>query len=105
MQSTLSTPFDLKGGDTLAVVVGEITYQHTFLNSDFLSPGGATAYEVAASINADSALGFEATTAGGGIYVVIDAKAETNDSYTDYDFNRNFWKRCLCTVEDSLPIP
>jgi len=80
LQTTLGAPFDIIGGDTLAVVVGEITYQHTFLDSDFVTPGGATAFEITASINADSTLGFEATTAGGGVYVVIRAKAETNDS-------------------------
>jgi hypothetical protein len=80
LQSTNAAPFDLVGGDVLAVTVGEITYQHIFANSDFLSPGGATAYEVVASINADSTLGFEAVTAGGGIYVVIRAKAETFDN-------------------------
>lgn len=80
LQSTLAAPFDLVGGDTLAVVVGGTTYQHTFATSDFRSPGGATAFEVTASINANTTLGFEATTAGGGTYVVIRAKAETHDS-------------------------
>jgi uncharacterized phage protein gp47/JayE len=80
LQSNLSAPFDLIGGDTLAVNVDEVTYQHVFANTDFRSPGGATAYEVTASINADSALGFEATTAGGGIYVVIRPKLETTNS-------------------------
>lgn len=78
--STLSAPFDLIGGDTLAIVVGNTTYQHVFANSDFLSPGGATAYEVTASINADTSLGFEAVTSGGGIFVVLRAKAESFDS-------------------------
>lgn len=80
LQSTLGTPFDLEGGDTLAVIVGETTYQHTFATTDFASPGGATAYEIAASINADTTLGFEATTAGSGVYVVIRAIAETEDN-------------------------
>lgn len=80
LQTTLAAPFDLVAGDTLAVVVGGTTYQHTFTSSDFRSPGGATAFEVTASINSDTPLGFEATTAGGGTYVVIRAKAETHDS-------------------------
>jgi uncharacterized phage protein gp47/JayE len=80
LQSTLSAPFDLIGGDTLAVTVGEVTYQHIFANSDFISPGGATAFEVTASINADTLLGFEATTAGNGEFVVIRANYEGNDS-------------------------
>jgi len=80
LQTNLSAPFDLVEGDALAVVVGDITYEHVFTASDFISPGGATAFEVTASINANTALGFEATTAGGGVFVVIRAKSETNDS-------------------------
>lgn len=80
LQTTFGRPFDLVGGDTLAVEVGNVTYQHTFQDSDFRSPGAATAYEVASSINADTALGFEAITAGGGTYVVIRSKTEGNDS-------------------------
>ena len=80
LQGNIAEPFDLVGGDTLAVVTGGVTYQHVFANSDFQSPGAATAYEVTASINADTTIGFEATTAGNGTYVVIDAIAETNDT-------------------------
>lgn len=80
LQSSLGVPFDLKGGDTLAVEVGGITYQHTFQDSDFRSPGAATAYEITASINGDTALGFEALTASGGTYVVIRDKTEGHDS-------------------------
>lgn len=79
LQSTNSAPFDLVGGDILAVIVGGVEYQHTFANSDFRSPGGATAYEVTASINADTTLGFEGTTAGSGTLVVIRAVAEKDD--------------------------
>ena len=80
LQSTLASPFDIIGGDTLAITVGEITYQHVFANSDFLAPGAATAYEITASVNADAALGFEALTAGSGTYVVFRAIAQTEDS-------------------------
>lgn len=80
LESTFSAPFDLIGGDTLAITVGEQTFQHVFADSDFRSPGGATAFEVTASINANTTLGFEATTSGGGTNVVIRAIAETNDS-------------------------
>lgn len=80
LQSTLSAPFDIIGGDTLALLVGGVTYQHTFATLDFLSPGGATAFEITASVNANTTLGFEATTAGGGTLVVFRAKAETGDS-------------------------
>jgi hypothetical protein len=78
--STLGAPFALTGGDSLAVVVGGTTYQHNFATSDFRTPNSATAYEVAASINADTALGFSATTSGGGTYVVISGKAEGHDN-------------------------
>ncbi|CAM6004853.1 unnamed protein product [Sphagnum balticum] len=80
LQTTLGAPFAIQGGDTLAVDVGGVTYQHTFATTDFLSPNAATAYEITASINKDTTLGFEATTAGGGVYVVIRAIAETDDS-------------------------
>lgn len=82
LQTNMAAPFDLIGGDTLAVIIGEVTYQHVFANSDFLSPGGATAYEVTASINADTTLGFQATTAGGGLYVVIRPIQEINSIQT-----------------------
>lgn len=80
LQTTLSAPFDLIGGDTLAVTVGEITQEHVFADTDFRSPGGATAFEVTASINTNTALIFEATTAEGGQYVVIRSKNEGNDT-------------------------
>jgi hypothetical protein len=80
LQSTFAAPFDLIGGDTLAITVGETTYQHVFASSDFRSPGGATAFEVVASVNANTTLGFEAATAEGGQYVVFRAKEEGNDT-------------------------
>lgn len=78
--STLAAPFDVIGGDSLAVVVGGQTTQHTFQTSDFRSPGSATAYEITASINGDSLVGFEAVTSGNGSFVVIRDKTEGNDS-------------------------
>lgn len=80
LESTFTAPFDLIGGDTLAITVGETTYQHVFAATDFRSPGGATAFEVTASVNANTVIGFEATTSGGGTLVVFRAKAEGNDS-------------------------
>jgi hypothetical protein len=73
VQSTDASPFAVYGGQVLAVTVGGVTTQHTFQTSDFQAPGAGTAYEVAASINADSSLNFQATTAGGGTYVVLSA--------------------------------
>lgn len=81
LQSTLAAPFDIVGGDTLEVTVGEQTFQHVFANTDFRSPGGVTAFEITASVNANTALGFEASTSDGGQYVVFRAKVEgTNDT-------------------------
>ncbi len=80
LETTIVAPFDLIGGDTLAVVVGGQTYQHTFDTTDFRSPGSATSYEITTSINADTTLGFEATTSEGGQKVVLRAKNESNDS-------------------------
>lgn len=71
LQTIAAEPFNLSGGEVLTVVVGNITYEHTFAPADFANPGSATAYEVCASINADTLLNFEAVTAGGGTYVVI----------------------------------
>jgi len=79
LQTELAEPYDLIGGDTLAVVVGGITYQHVFANADFASPGAATAYEVSASINADTALGFEASTAGNATFVIVRGKQESGE--------------------------
>jgi Baseplate J-like protein len=76
LQTVLAEPYDLIGGDTLAITVGGVTTQHVFNNSDFAAPGAATAYEVTASINADTSLNFEATTADNGTFVVIDGIAD-----------------------------
>lgn len=75
--STLSAPFDVQGGDTLAVICGEIETQHTFATTDFVTPGAATAYEIVASIDADSNLNFEAVTSNGGTQVAIRPIPET----------------------------
>lgn len=80
LESTFAAPFDLINGDTLAVTLGEQTYQHVFATTDFRSPGGATAFEATASINANIVLGFEAATSNGGQNVVIRAKLEGNDA-------------------------
>ncbi len=77
VQSTDASPFAVSGEMVLAVTVGGITTEHTFQNSDFQAPGAATAYEICASINADSSLNFQATTAGGGTYVVLSATSLT----------------------------
>lgn len=80
LETALSSPFDLIGGDTLAITVGEQTYQHVFSSTDFRSPGGATAFEVAASINTNTIIGFEASTSEGGQKVIVRSKSEGADS-------------------------
>jgi len=80
LQSINSAPFDLIGGDTLAVVVGNTTYQHVFQTTDFVSPGNATAFEVTASINADPLIGFEALTSDNATYVDIRPKTELSNT-------------------------
>lgn len=80
VQSNLQAPFDVVGTDRIAFNVGGITTEHVFASSDFASLGGATAYEIADSVNADTLLNFQCTTAGGGTYVVFSAKANTDDS-------------------------
>jgi type VI secretion system secreted protein VgrG len=76
LKTVLAEPYALVSGDTLAVSVGGVVTQHTFSNSDFVSPGYATAYEVTASINADTTLNFEATTSDDGTYVIITGIAD-----------------------------
>jgi len=77
--SNLKAPFDIRGTDRLAVSIGGVTTEHTFQDSDFISPGGATAYEIVASINANSSLLFEASTAEGGTKVKLQARSNDNE--------------------------
>lgn len=79
LQTVATSPFGLFGGEVLAVLVGDINYEHTFAPTDFANPGSATAYEICASINANTVLNFEAVTAGGGTYVVIRPEDEKNN--------------------------
>lgn len=78
--SNLKSPFDVRGTDRLAISIGGEVTEHIFSDSDFLSPGGATAYEIVASINADTSLNFNATTSNGGTQVVLFGKAESNEA-------------------------
>lgn len=75
-----SAPFVLNSGDKLAVAVGGVVTEHTFDLEDFNSIGNATAYEVTASVNANSTLGWSARTTGSGTQVVIFAKADTGEA-------------------------
>jgi len=77
--STMGEPFALYGNERLSVDVGGDRSEHVFLASDFLSPGAATAFEVASSVNADPALAFSASTSGGGKYLRVFAKADSRE--------------------------
>ena len=80
LQTVQAEPFNLSGGEVLTVVVGNITYNHTFASTDFANPGSATGYEVCASINGDTLLNYEAVTAGGGTFVVIRPEDEVTNT-------------------------
>lgn len=80
LQTVAAEPFALFGGEVLAVEVGNTAYEHEFQASDFQNPGSATAYEVDASINANTTLNFEAVTAGGGVFVVIRPEDEITNT-------------------------
>jgi len=75
--TTLEEPFAIFDGDALAVSVGGERCQHVFQGTDFRSPGAATAFEIASSVNADPTVFFSATTFNGGKQVRLFAKEET----------------------------
>lgn len=79
IQSSNSTPFAISSFDKLAILVGGVVFEHTFLEGDFQANGAATAYEIVASINNNPDSTFEATTAEAGTKVVIQAKSEDNE--------------------------
>jgi len=79
IETTLSSPFAINGGDVLAVLVGGVAYEHAFKATDFVSEGAATAFEVVASINANSAIEFQGTTSEDGEKVVLQAKEEDDE--------------------------
>lgn len=74
-----TAPFTLAVGSQLAVRTGGVDYVHLFDPAEFDSIVNASAFEVVASINKNSSLGFLARTANGGANVVIFSKAETNE--------------------------
>ncbi len=74
-----SAPYALSAGDSLTVKVGGVPFTHTFGAGDFVSIANATAYEVAASINANPALPFLARTGASGTKVVLCSKNDINE--------------------------
>lgn len=79
IETTLNTPFAIDDGDVLAVLVGGVAYEHIFQATDFVNPGAANAFEIVASINANSALEFQGTTSEDGEKVVLQAKEEADE--------------------------
>ncbi|TAK97623.1 MAG: hypothetical protein EPO08_20965 [Rhodospirillaceae bacterium] len=75
-----AAPYALSDEAILTVVVGDITYTHTFATANFANIANATAYEVVASINSNSTIPFSARTVGAGTFVAIFAKDDVNDS-------------------------
>lgn len=77
--STETAPFDINPNDRLSILVGGILSEHVFAEGDFKASGFATAYEVVASINANSDLKYSASTVDSGTRVALQAKAETSE--------------------------
>ncbi len=80
--SSETSPYNIRAYDKLAILVGELISEHIFGENDFKAIGSATAYEIVASINNNTDLKFEATTAEGGAKVLIKAKTE-NDEFLE----------------------
>lgn len=77
--TTNVAPFVLRPTDQLSVKVGGTLYTHAFNAADFQTIGNASAYEVVASINADSSIAFQARTVAAGTQVAIFANVDTNE--------------------------
>lgn len=72
-------PFNLSGGEQLAIFVGGVLSVHTFQASDFATPGAATTYEVVTSINNDTSLLYSARTINSGNNVYLYAINNTTE--------------------------
>jgi len=73
-----SYPFNIANNATLFVTVNGVTETITFVNSDFASPGAATAQEVLIKINA-VAVSFEARVSSGGSKVRIFSRTSNDE--------------------------
>lgn len=80
LQSNSAEPYDMSSGAlTLQYQVANVSETITFQPSDFTTPNIARAQEIVARINALSTL-LEARTAQDGTYVLINAKADSNEN-------------------------
>jgi len=78
--SFATEPYNLSGGEILAILVGGTLSEHVFQPTDFQFPGAATAYEVIASINADASLLYSARTVNNATQVLLFAVSDTNET-------------------------
>ena len=92
--SNNSSPFSIDGNDRLSVLVGGDISEHVFKNVDFRSPGNATAFEVAASINGNPNISFSARTIGNGTRISVFAREE----------NDEFLEKTLPTIGDDAGV-
>jgi len=76
IESNATSPFNITGGDRLAISVGGIVTEHVFKNEDFRAPGFATAYEVVSSVNANPAVNFSGRTSDNAKRVCFFGKVE-----------------------------
>lgn len=77
LTTTETAPFNVSPNDRLSILVGGILSGHAFKDGDFKANGFATAFEIVASINANSDLKYSATTVDFGTRVALQAKSET----------------------------
>lgn len=79
LSSNETSPFNINGNDRLALLVGGDLSEHVFQTTDFRSPSNATAFEVVASINANSNITFSARTIENGTRITLSAREEDNE--------------------------
>jgi hypothetical protein len=66
-----NSPYNLESVASISVIINNVQKTHYFNPSEFKVPSSATAFEVMASINANSELHFNASTANGGTNLVL----------------------------------
>jgi len=77
--SSTKDPYDIRGLDRLAVIVGGSVVEHIFSDDDFRTPSAATAFEVVSSINSNPLINFTARTVEAGRKTLIKAKGEDDE--------------------------
>lgn len=85
VESGESAPFIIAADESIEVLIGGIPYTHSFVPTDFVDRTKATVYEVVESINANTTLGFYATTSDNRSKVRLIAKTDINETITVVD--------------------